>query len=131
MKPPVEHVRVSEKGREILIRLKRKTGLEHWNELCRIAYCRSIANPSPPKIDKRPGEGAIDMEWRTFAGPYQDLLAAITYARANKDGISLDDRDAVAEYFRAHIERGVAGMFSVRSLEELAGAKIEGVRSPD
>ncbi len=53
MKPPVEHVKISAKAKEILVKVKRSTGLEHWNEICRIALCKSIANPTiPPNCNR-------------------------------------------------------------------------------
>lgn len=119
MKPPVEHVRVSAKGKEILIRVKRRTGLEHWNEICRFALCRSLANPvPPPKLDKL-SDSSIDMEWKTFAGSLQETLTSLTVLRAEKDGVDLSRKDAMPEYFRAHLERGIASLQNIRSLADL------------
>ncbi len=119
MKPPVEHVRVSAKGKETLIKVKRKTGLEHWNEICRIAFCRSIANPNPVKLGQKFGESSVDMEWKTFARSYEGIYSAITLAHASEDGIDLNDKEAVADYFRAHLERGIATLYKIKGLEDL------------
>lgn len=125
MKPPVEHVRVSARGKEILIQIKRHTGLEHWNEICRIALCQSLANPTPPPKIEKLSDSAIDMEWKTFAGPYQEELAALIKLRANKDGIDLSNKDAIAEHVRRHIERGTAVLQGAKSLTDfLQAAKI-------
>lgn len=119
MKPPVEHVRVSARGREILIRVKRYTGLEHWNEICRIALCRSLTNLTPPPKFDRAGDSSIDMEWKIFAGPLQEELAALTIYRANKDGIDLSKREALSEYFRAHLERGIISLQNIKMISML------------
>jgi DNA sulfur modification protein DndE len=119
MKPPVEHVRVSSRGKEILIRVKRHTGLQHWNEICRLALCRSLANPTPPPKPEKAGDSSIEMEWKTFAGPYQQELAALVLFRAKKDGINLSTKEELAEFFRAHLERGIANMQSIKSLSTL------------
>jgi DNA sulfur modification protein DndE len=119
MKPPVEHVRVSAKGKEMLIKIKRNTGLEHWTEICRIALCWSLTNPTPPPKQDKPGDSVIDIEWKTFAGAYQEELAALTILRANNDGIDLSRKDALADYFRSHIERGIASLQHVRNLSSL------------
>ncbi|MEW6426867.1 MAG: DNA sulfur modification protein DndE [Thermodesulfobacteriota bacterium] len=119
MKPPVEHVRVSAKGRDILIKVKRNTGLEHWNEICRIALCRSLANPNPlPKWTKVP-DSNIDIEWKTFAGQFQKELAALTIMRAKKDGIDFSKKEIVADFFRNHIERGIQSMQQIKNLLDL------------
>lgn len=122
MRAPVDHVRISTKAKEILIRVKKRTGLEHWNEICRIAYCRSLANPTPPTFTLSNGNTAIDIEWKTFAGPFQNEITAITFIRAANDKIELNDREAVSHYFRAHLERGIASLQNIRSLSELAMA---------
>ena len=118
-KPPVDHVRVSAKGRDTLITIKRRTGLEHWNEICRVALCRSLANPSRPAKQSKTGETAIDMEWRTFAGPYGEIFMATIALRAHHDEIELNSKDVIAEYFRAHLERGIASLQNVRTLGEM------------
>lgn len=119
MKPPVDHVRVSAKGKETLIKIKRRTGLEHWNEICRVALCRSLANPTPPTKPLKMGESSIDMEWKTFAGPYSEEFAAAITLRANTDGVDLASRDALADYIKAHIERGIASLQNVKTLGEM------------
>lgn len=119
MKPPVEHVRVSAKGKDILIKIKRNTGLEHWNEICRIALCRSLANATlPAKLDKIL-DSAIDIEWKTFAGAYQDYFAALITLKAKADGIDLSSKEHISDYFRAHMERGIISIQNAKSIHEL------------
>lgn len=89
MRSPVETVRVSARGREILIKMKRSTGLEHWNELCRVAICRSLANRTPPPRFPGGGESSVEMEWKTFAGAVGSELSALILLRATADGIDV------------------------------------------
>lgn len=124
MKPPVEHVRVSAKGREILIRVKRNTGLEHWNEICRFALCRSLANPAPPPNRAKAGDSNIDMEWKTFAGEYQEEFSALIITRAQKDGIDISNRGDLAEYFRNHLEQGIAALQKVKILNDFITSEV-------
>jgi DNA sulfur modification protein DndE len=119
MKPPVERVKVSARGKEILTKIKRSTGLEHWNEICRIALCHSLANPEMPQVQSRVIDSNIEIEWKTFAGPLQDELCAIFFLRAKNDGLDLSKREMVADYFRAHIERGIFSMQNIKSLSEI------------
>ena len=120
MKPPVEHVRVSTRGKEILIKIKRRTGLEHWNEICRIALCRSLANPTtPPKCDNKIGESSIDMDWKTFAGDYQYEFVSLVLLRAQKDGVNLSKKDAISDYFKLHLERGISSLQNIRGMTDM------------
>lgn len=119
MKPPVEHVRVSSRGKEILIRVKRHTGLQHWNEICRVALCHSLANPTaPPKVE-RAGDSSIEIEWKTFAGPYDLELAALVRYKASKDGIQISKKESMTEYFRNHLERGISCLQSTKGLTSI------------
>lgn len=119
MRPPVEHVRVSAKGKDILIKIKRNTGLEHWNEICRIALCRSLANPTPPTKFDKPGDNAIDIEWKTFAGQYHNELATLLILRARADNINTSSKELLSGYLRNHIERGILSLQNTKSLQSL------------
>ena len=119
MKPPIENVRVSTRGREILIKVKKHTGLEHWNEVCRIALCRSLSDPTSPQKSARMGDSSIEMEWKTFAGSFQEEFASLIVFRAQRDGIDLTRKEALAEYFRSHLERGIISLRNAKSLIEL------------
>jgi DNA sulfur modification protein DndE len=131
MKPPVDSVKVSSRGREILIQSKRNTGLKQWNELLRWAFCISLSNTDPPKIFRKLDSGIEPIEWTTFSGPLSSTFSAVFYARAANDGIELTDADSVAAYFRAHIERGVGALRSTKSLSSLVALtdQIERSRS--
>lgn len=119
MRPPVEHVKVSSKGKEILIRVKRHTGLEHWNEICRVALCRSLANPTPPPKRAKTGDSNIDMDWKTFAGALQAEFAALILLKAKKDGVDLNSKIEMSEYFKDHLERGIFGLQNLKTLNSL------------
>lgn len=123
MKPPVEHVRVSAKGKEILIKVKRYTGLEHWNEICRIALCSSLSNPTPPPKWVKVVDSNIDMEWKTFAGPFQEELTAVILLRAQKDGIDVINKESLATYFRTHLERGLVSLQNTKKINNFIPSK--------
>jgi DNA sulfur modification protein DndE len=109
---------------DLLIKVKRNTGLEHWNEICRIALCRSLANPTiPPKLDKN-CDSALDIEWKTFAGIYHQELMGLVYCRASKDKINVNQKEKVAEYFRRLMERGIASLLHIKNLNSLVETKL-------
>jgi DNA sulfur modification protein DndE len=111
-------VRISTRGREILIKLKRYTGIGQWNTLCRIAYCYSLAIATEPTQLPEKGDIALEIEWPTFAGPLKVELAALTLAKAKAAAVAEQD---VARYVRSHLERGLSAIQNVRSITELAG----------
>lgn len=117
MKPPVETVRVSQRSKEILTRLKAKTGIEHWNILCRWALCISLKSSNYKNGGEIVQDSNIEMSWKTFAGPFSDSLAAIFYLRLQADGCDVNDRETVAHSFRIYLERGILNLQAVKSIE--------------
>lgn len=124
MKPPVETVKVSLKGRDVLIQAKRHTGMKQWNELLRWAFCLSLANPDQPKIVRKLDTGIDPIEWATFAGSYSDAYSSVFYMRALRDGVDISDPEMASSYFRAHIERGVSSLRSLKSLQSLSSLPL-------
>lgn len=116
MKPPVETVRISKQGRDILIKIKRRTGLERWNDICRAALCRSLNNKSIPPVAEKGWDSAIEIEWKTFAGEIGNELIALTLIRATSENVDVGDSSSLSRYFRAHIERGISSLQNVKSL---------------
>lgn len=111
----IEHIRVSKQAREQLIRLKRHTGIEHWNVLCRWAFCRSLAEPSIPPPAKIPADSNVEMSWRVFGGRHADLYMALLRERCRRDGLALQ-ADELAMQFRLHLHRGIAYLANDREL---------------
>lgn len=117
MKPPVDRVRVSKKGKDILLKIKRNTGLQHWNEICRLALCKSLADPNPPPERAKTGDSYIEMDWKTFSGNYQEELAVLLYVKAIKDEIDISNKNIIFEYFKNHLESGILKLNSKKNYE--------------
>ena len=62
----LDHIRLSQQSRDQLIRLKRHTGIKHWNVLCRWAFCASLAEPTVPAPAKIPADSTLEMTWQVF-----------------------------------------------------------------
>jgi DNA sulfur modification protein DndE len=112
---PIEHIRLSQQAREQLIRLKRHTGIDHWNVLCRWAFCRSLAEPSVPPPAKLPADSNVEMSWRVFGGRHSDIFLALLRERCLQDGLASDD-ETISMQFRLHLHRGIAYLANDRSL---------------
>lgn len=112
-------VKLSKKAKDKLIRLKRWTGLQHWNELCRWAFCLSLAEPSIPPTTKVSSDGGIEMDWRTFGGKYHEVYLALLKQRCHKDGLGTDEA-ALAQQLRLHLHRGIGYLASDRKMRSIA-----------
>jgi DNA sulfur modification protein DndE len=120
MKAPIESVRVSPQGREQLIKLKRQTGVENWNILCRWALCCSLREKAVPPRPAFSADGGVEMSWKVFAGENADQLAAIIFMRASTDGFT-DSPDGAALCLRAHLHRGLGYLASEKQSNGISG----------
>lgn len=117
----VKQIRISAQDKDRLIRLKRKTGIQNWNILCRWALCCSLREKSVP-VDLPAGEESnVEMSWLTFGGENHEIYDALIRARCLQDGLGTDE-ETLVKYFYLHLSRGIAYLSStnyIQSLEDL------------
>ena len=122
MKPPVETVRISKQGRDQLMKVRRHTGIENWNILCRWALSLSLREGTPPPLVRQKLDGGVEMTWKVFAGEESEVFSALVAIRANQDGLSSDE-DGMSNCLKAHIHRGLSYLASgqeTRSITDFA-----------
>ncbi|WP_139490102.1 DNA sulfur modification protein DndE [Brevibacillus dissolubilis] len=105
----VKQIRLSEKAKDQLIRIKGRTGIQQWNILCRWALCLSLQEPIPPVDDEIAADSNVEMTWQVFGGEYQELYEALVIQRCVQDGLGTDPA-TLAKQFRLHLHRGIAYM---------------------
>lgn len=123
----IEHIRLSQAARDQLVTLKRRTGIAHWNVLCRWAFCRSLAEPAPPPAVKLNLDSNVEMSWRVFAGDHGDLFWTLLKFRCHTDGLELND-ETLANQFRLHLHRGIGYLVGdprVTNVTGLASVALE------
>jgi len=103
----IENVHLSQKAKDQLIKLKRITGIQNWNILCRWGFCVSIADKTVPPFINIPNENAVEMTWRVFGGSHHEIYTALLKERCKKDGLDLD-KQAIGQQFRLHLHRGIS-----------------------
>jgi DNA sulfur modification protein DndE len=111
----IETVRVSEKAKIQLITLKRRTGIQNWNILCRWAFCISLSEKSEPPYEDIPSDSSIEMTWKTFTGGDEEIFLALIKLRAHNSGVPLS-KETLTRYFRLHLHRGISYMSGNPSL---------------
>lgn len=114
----IDRIVMSQRAREQLVQLKRKTGIRHWNVLCRWALATSLADASKVSSKSHPADSNVEMTWRTFAGDHGDLYFALLQARRERDGFN-DDPVAVTRHLRAHIHRGIGVLAARRDISDV------------
>ena len=111
----LETVRLDESVKRNLAILKRRTGIDNWNVLCRWAFCLSVAQPTPTRDDMTASGSAIEMTWKTFGGEYANSYLALLRHACNRDYGSTEP-SVLHSALRAHIARGAAYLISNRSI---------------
>ncbi len=121
MTPPCETIRLGKQARDQLIKIKRNTGIENWNVICRWALCVSLREPTPPPVVKASSDDGVEMTWKVFGGESANYFSALllnSRRHEDKGAASLDDSALI----HAHIRRGLGFLASgadTRSIELL------------
>ncbi|MBF2007986.1 MAG: DNA sulfur modification protein DndE [Chlorogloeopsis fritschii C42_A2020_084] len=121
METPIERIRLSQTAKEQLIKLKRITKIDQWNILCRWAFCRSLAEPTPPSPLPIPQDSNVEMSWRVFGGEISEILLLALKQRCHNDNLGTDTETLVTQ-FRLHLHRGIgylAGDPNIKKIEDL------------
>ena len=117
----IKQVKVSTQAKEQLIRLKARTGIPHWNVLCRWAFCLSLRQPSPPAPIDVAADSNVEMTWPVFGGDAHELYLALLKERCARDGLGTSE-EVLARQFRLHLHRGIgylAAPHAIRSIAQL------------
>lgn len=115
----VDSVKLSEKAKNQLIGLKKKTGIENWNILCRWAFMLSLSEDSILPHESIPADSNVEMTWKVFAGEYADLYTAMLMHRIYTDYGKVDE-SKVNYHFRLHLHRGISYLVNnTNSIDEL------------
>lgn len=103
----IDRIRLTAAAKIQLSTLKRKTGIEHYNSICRHALCVSLANPSMPPEEDFEFNGGIEIDWRTFTGGKEELYTNLLLLRIQQDGGSAD-LESVRKAGVCHVHRGLS-----------------------
>lgn len=107
----IDRIRLTAAAKVQLSTLKRKTGIEHYNSLCRHALCLSLANASMPPEEELNFNGGVEIDWRTFAGGHETLYLNIIMMRVAQDGYAVNE-ESVKKACAGHLHRGLSYLAS-------------------
>lgn len=102
----IENIKLSQKERDNLIKLKRMTGIKNWNTLCRWAFCVSLSDSEKPRKVEVASDSSLEMKWKVFGGKHHQIYTALLIERCKQDGVDLNDEELYT-HFRLHLNRGI------------------------
>lgn len=118
----MDRIKLNASAKNQLTTLKRRTGIEHNNALCRHALCISLANPSVPPLEAYSFGGGIEIDWRTLTGGQDALYLNLLAVRILSEGKKVSE-ELIRQTFVQHVHRGLSYLVSRREedlLVELA-----------
>ena len=113
----IDNIRVSEQAKRKLITLKRRTGIEHWNILCRWAICKSLSDDSLLVCSDQASVSNVEMSWRTFSGSHGAAYEAIL--RQAYKLYSSNTTESI--FFHSHLDRGLSHLVSNKDCGSIEG----------
>jgi DNA sulfur modification protein DndE len=112
--------KLSQQEKDNLVKLKRLTGIQNWNVLCRWAFCVSLAEPSVPSTIRIPSDSSVEMTWKIFSGAHDEIYYALLKERCHRDGLGTRE-DILATQFRLHLHRGIGNLAANRQIKNVFG----------
>jgi DNA sulfur modification protein DndE len=109
----MERIKLSASARNQLATLKRRTGIEHNNAICRHALCMSLANPSVPPEENFSFAGGLEIDWRTLTGGHEALYTNALVVRLVMDGRKVSE-ESIRQTLLLHVHRGLSYLVSQR-----------------
>lgn len=107
----IDRVRLSAAAKQQLITLKRRTGIEHYNVLCRHALMASLANSSHAPTETILFTGGLEIDWRTFAGEAEATYLNLLIVRALSDRAAITPA-GLRQVLTQHVHRGLSYLVS-------------------
>jgi DNA sulfur modification protein DndE len=108
----IDTVKTTTNTKNILVRIKSRTGIQNWNTICRWGFCHSLKQNTLPRLVDEKFDG-VEMTYETFSGKYSDIYLAllINNLKAHNTPINLTNLN---RYLKAHINRGVNILYSFK-----------------
>ena len=117
---PIEHIHLSQQAKDQLVKIKRGTGIQNWNTLCRWAFCLSLSESGVPTPTKIPADSSVEMSWKVFGGPNPDIYLALLKERCRRDQLGTTD-EVLSAQFRLHLHRGIGYLAADKDLKSIQG----------
>src|ERR1035437_9177570 len=103
----IDRIRLTAAAKTQLATLKRRTGIEHNNALCRHALCISLNNPAMLPHEVLSFSGGLEIDWRTFTGNYEAVYYNLVVMRLLNDGHKVN-AILVKDAATLHTHRGLS-----------------------
>ena len=108
----IDIVKTTTNAKNILGRIKGRTGIQNWNTICRWGFCHSLKQNTLPRLIDEKFDG-VEMTYETFSGKYSDIYLALLINNLKAHNIPINSTN-LNRYLRAHVNRGVNILYSFK-----------------
>jgi DNA sulfur modification protein DndE len=107
----IERVKLTGTAKQQLITLKRRTGIEHYNIICRHALMTSLGSDKPMPAEALNFSGGLEIDWKVFAGEAADTYLNLLCIRSIKENNQVNS-EAIKAILTSHLHRGLSLLIS-------------------
>jgi DNA sulfur modification protein DndE len=112
----IERVKLTAAAKQQLITLKKRTGIEHYNTICRHALVLSLSNPAPAPIENLQFANGIEIDWDVFTGGCSSTYINLLIVRTAQEGYQCTVSE-VRQTLSSHLHRGLSYLASRKETE--------------
>jgi len=112
----IERVKLTAAAKQQLITLKRRTGVEHYNTICRHALVLSLSNPAPAPVENLQFANGLEIDWDVFTGGCSETYLNLVILRTLQDSDQLTAQQ-VRQTVSSHLHRGLSYLVSRKETE--------------
>jgi len=112
----IERVKLTAAAKQQLITLKKKTGIEHYNTICRHALVVSLSNPAPAPTENFHFANGLEIDWDVFAGGSGNVYLNLLLVRTAQEGYPCT-ANHVRQTLSSHVHRGLSYLASRKETE--------------
>ena len=120
----IDRVKLTAAAKQQLINLKRRTGIEHYNTICRHALVVSLNNPANAPIENLQFTNGIEIDWEVFCGGHGNTYLNLLITRAAEEGVKPTESN-IRQLLSSHLHRGLSYLSSRNENEISTIAAIE------
>jgi DNA sulfur modification protein DndE len=115
----IDTVYLSQREKDQLLKIKRATGIQNWNILCRWALCLSLSDKTQPPAIESTGDHAIEMTWKVFGGQDNEIFLALLKENCNNSNVP-PSKENMSRELRAHLRRGISQLVAEKKVNSIA-----------
>ena len=108
----IDTVKTTTNTKNILTRIKSRTGIQNWNTICRWGFCHSLKQNTLPRLVDEKFDG-VEMTYETFSGKYSDIYLALLINNLKTHNTPINSNN-LNRYLRAHVNRGINILYSFK-----------------